>query len=105
MFKVLLIALLSITSTLANDSVFRKFMEYTHEFDKHYTSPEEFLTRFAIFKTNLLDVLAHDKFSSEQHKRGINQFSDLTFEEFKATYLNSSLELEQYLLLGAFKFR
>lgn len=104
MFKVLLIALLLITSTLANDSVFRKFMEYTHEFDKHYTSPEEFLTRFAIFKTNLLDVLAHDKFSSEQHKRGINQFSDLTFEEFKATYLNLKAPSNKYCSSSKLEF-
>jgi len=91
MFKLALVALLCITLTSANtgnEFAFQKFMEFTNNFNKVYATPEEFSARFTIFKNNLLEVLASNKFSSSSHTKGINQFSDLTFEEFKAGYLN-----------------
>lgn len=87
MFKQVILALLCISLVAAEDSiVFKRFVEFTHKYDKVYSSMEEFTKRFEIFKANLIDVLAHDDFSGE-HTMGITKFSDLTKEEFKAKYL------------------
>jgi len=51
---------------------------------------EEFFSRFGIFKANLDFVREHNTGNSTW-TAGINQFSDLTAEEFKAKYLSSLL--------------
>jgi len=71
----------------AEDSiVFRKFTEFTHKYNKVYSSVEEFQKRFENFKNNLIEVLAADEFSGK-HTKGITKFSDFSKEEFKAKYL------------------
>jgi len=71
----------------ADDSiVFQRFTEFTHKFNKVYSSVEEFTKRYDIFRNNLIEVLAADQFSGN-HTKGITKFSDLTKEEFRAQYL------------------
>jgi C1A family cysteine protease len=72
--------------TADNSIVFKRFIEFTHKFNKVYSSMEEFTRKFEIFKNNLIEVLAADEFSGE-HTKGITKFSDLTKEEFHAQYL------------------
>jgi cathepsin F len=80
-------ALLCITMIAADQSiVFKKFIEFTHKFNKVYSSMEEFNQKFENFKTNLVEVLAADDFSGE-HTKGVTKFSDMTKAEFKAQYL------------------
>jgi C1A family cysteine protease len=87
MFKQAIIALLCITMITADESIlFKRFVEFTHKFNKVYSSMEEFTRKFEVFKTNLLEVLAADSFSGS-HTKGITKFSDLTKAEFKAQYL------------------
>jgi C1A family cysteine protease len=87
MFKHVIFALLCITMISANTSiVFKKFVEFTHKFNKVYNSLEEFNAKFEIFKMNLVEVLAADDFAGD-HTKGITKFSDLTKAEFKAQYL------------------
>jgi C1A family cysteine protease len=85
MFKVL-VALLCVSSIFANSVVFQKFQEFTHKFEKTYSSMEEYLQKFENFKANLIEVLAADTFSGK-HTKGITKFSDLSKAEFKAQYL------------------
>jgi len=85
MFKVL-VALLCISSIFAHNVVFQKFQEFTHKFEKTYSSMEEYLQKFENFKNNLIEVLAADTFSGK-HTKGITKFSDLSKAEFKAKYL------------------
>jgi C1A family cysteine protease len=86
MFKVIF-ALLCITMITCDESiVFKRFIEFTHKFNKVYSSMEEFNQKFEIFKTNLVEVLAADDFSGE-HTKGITKFSDMTKAEFRAQYL------------------
>jgi C1A family cysteine protease len=77
-----------ITMIVADESiVFKRFTEFTHKFNKVYASVEEFQSRFEIFKSNLLEVLAVDTFSGP-HTKGVTKFFDLTKDEFRAQYLN-----------------
>jgi hypothetical protein len=66
--------------------VFKRFSEFTHKYNKVYSSIEEFTKRYEIFKQNLVEVLLADEFSGT-HPKGVTKFSDLTKEEFKAKYL------------------
>lgn len=64
---------------------FHGFME-TH--GKAYTSHEEYLYRFKIFRDNLNKINIHNV-SGKSYTMGVNQFADLTKEEFKAQYLST----------------
>jgi C1A family cysteine protease len=66
--------------------VFKRFVEFTHKFNKVYSSLEEFNAKFETFKNNLVEVLASDDFTGA-HTKGITKFSDLTKAEFRAQYL------------------
>jgi C1A family cysteine protease len=70
-------------------------MEFTHKYEKQYATPEEFQIRFNNFKNNLLEVVARDNFT-DSHTTGINKFSDMTFQEFQATYLNLKAPANKY---------
>ena len=58
-----------------------QFSEFIKKFDKNYRD-DEVLDRFTIYSQNLALI---EKHNSESHswKMGINQFTDLTAEEFK----------------------
>ena len=69
--------------------IFSHFQKFIKKYQKKYTSLDEFLSRFANFKKNLIETLADEGTS---YKTGINQFSDLTKEEFGKQYLNLKLD-------------
>jgi C1A family cysteine protease len=71
--------------------VFKRFLEFTHKYNKVYGSLEEFQQKFEVFKNNLIEVLAHDDFSGE-HTMGITKFSDMTRDEFKNQYLTLKVQ-------------
>jgi len=62
---------------------FEKFIA-THE--RKYSTPSEKEYRFKIFTQNLEEVIRTNK-ANLSYKFGINRFSDLSKEEFKAKYL------------------
>ncbi len=66
--------------------VFKRFLEFTHKYNKVYSSMEEFNQKFEVFKNNLIEILAEDDFEGP-HILGITQFSDLTKQEFAKQYL------------------
>jgi len=67
------------------DASFVKFQDFITRFDKSYKSVEEFTARFNIFMANMERVTALN--SDGRNVYGVTKFSDLTPEEFKATYL------------------
>jgi C1A family cysteine protease len=95
MFKSIVILALICTVFGSRDFAFEKFMQFIHKYDKVYSSPEEFKTRFDNFKNNLIEILAEDSFEGA-HIKGITKFSDMTIEEFKKTYLNLKAPANQY---------
>lgn len=58
-------------------------------FHKSYTNPEEEAQRFQIFQNNLKNIRDHnEKFARGEvtYTQGVNQFADLTHEEFKSRF-------------------
>uniref|UniRef100_A0A7S3N558 Cathepsin propeptide inhibitor domain-containing protein n=1 Tax=Euplotes harpa TaxID=151035 RepID=A0A7S3N558_9SPIT len=55
---------------------------------KAYSSHEEYLYRFKIFRDNL-NMINNHNLSGKSYTMGVNQFADLTNEEFRAKYLST----------------
>jgi len=88
MFKFLLvlisIALISSNSDL-DSKIFTQFQKFIKKFKKNYSSINEFMSRYLVFKKNYIEIMNSGKTS---YIKGINEFSDLTSQEFKKKYLN-----------------
>jgi C1A family cysteine protease len=94
MRAVVVLALLACVSALRiSEEVYQsEFSEFVAEFDKSYSVPE-FFKRYAVFKDNYADIVAHNN-GNHTWTMGVNQFSDLTAEEFEAIYLRGLLPYE-----------
>jgi C1A family cysteine protease len=66
-----------------------QFNHFQERFSKRYESMEELEVRFDIFRNNLIHILAHNADVTQNFTMGINQFTDLTPEEFKKQYVSS----------------
>jgi C1A family cysteine protease len=78
------------SSVSLNDENFhwKEFQNFQERFSKRYSSMPELETRFAVFKKNFIEILAHNSDHSQNFTLGVNQFTDLTPEEFKAQYVS-----------------
>jgi len=90
---VLLLALavvaVSALAPLSESEYQSQFVSYIEKFDKTYAH-EEFFPRFNTFKS-VLDFVREHNAGNSTWTAAINQFSDLTADEFKAQYLSSLL--------------
>ena len=66
----------------------KEFSNFQERFSKRYSNIQELETRFAIFRKNFIEILAHNADRSQNFTMGVNQFTDLTPEEFRAQYIN-----------------
>ncbi|PRQ54640.1 putative fruit bromelain [Rosa chinensis] len=66
-----------------NSTLFLEFERWMAAFDKHYPNDEEKERRFAIFKNKLEWVKNFNKQGNHSFTVGINQFSDMTPDEFR----------------------
>jgi KDEL-tailed cysteine endopeptidase len=71
------------------DSDQKEFSLFRKRFNKVYDSDEDFFSHFNVFKSNVRSIIEHNSIIEKNFTLGINQFSDLTAEEFKALYINS----------------
>ena len=71
------------------DSDQKEFILFRNRFNKVYASDEDFFARFEVFKSNMRSIIQHNSVPGQNFTLGINQFSDLTAEEFKALYINN----------------
>lgn len=80
----------------SNDESFhwREFTNFQERFSKRYSTIQELETRFAIFRNNFIGILAHNADLSQNFTMGVNQFTDLTPEEFRSQYINGGLKTE-----------
>ncbi|SBT35081.1 vivapain-3 (VP3) [Plasmodium ovale wallikeri] len=62
------------------------FYIFMKEHGKKYTSADEMEKKFISFSKNIAKIEAHNK-SNSLYKKGVNRFSDLSFEEFQKKYL------------------
>ena len=65
----------------------KEFSNFQERFSKRYSSIQELETRFAIFRKNFIGILAHNADLSQNFTMGVNQFTDLTPEEFKSQFV------------------
>jgi len=63
-----------------------EFTGFLKKFEKKYESLEALEKRFNIFRENLKDIFEHNSAPHKNFTMGVNQFTDLTPEEFKADY-------------------
>ncbi|TKW24727.1 hypothetical protein SEVIR_3G068700v4 [Setaria viridis] len=73
----------------SHDRLIKLFEEWVAKYRKAYASFEEKLKRFEVFKENLKHI---DEINREvsSYWLGLNEFADLTHDEFKAAYLGLS---------------
>lgn len=89
LFKIALIAILSLASCNQDDPNFATFLKFTSHHNKLYSTEREFKLRFEIFKSNLETIKSFSK------PEDLSPFMDLTDDEFEAGYL-SEFDIEEY---------
>jgi len=70
-----------------------EFEAFEEKYNKNYANGIERLQRFIIFQKNLRDIENFNQRKNASWKKGINQFSDMTEEEFQKTlngYVNAA---------------
>lgn len=93
MFKILLLC----TSVLSiADRHWADFSNFQFKFNKRYESLEELKNRFEIFKENAIEIYNHNKNENKTFTLGINQFTDLTRDEFIYNYVNGLNNYQSY---------
>ena len=65
----------------------KEFTIFQERFSKRYSNIQELEERFAIFRKNFIGILSHNSDLSQNFTMGVNQFTDLTPEEFRAQYV------------------
>ena len=65
----------------------KEFTNFQERFSKHYSTIQELETRFSVFRNNFVSILAHNADFNQNFTMGVNQFTDLTPEEFKDQYI------------------
>ena len=81
---VLLLAIVACNEEL-DTIVFKAFQRFIKKYEKNYSSINEYLARFEVFKRNFMNTFSNEEVS---YKTGITKFSDLTKQEFSRIYLN-----------------
>jgi len=64
-----------------------EFTSFQEKFEKRYNSMQEMETRFAIFRQNIINIISHNSDSNQNFTMGVNQFTDLTPDEFRMMYV------------------
>jgi cathepsin L len=59
------------------------FEQYVVDFEKTYSSGEEYASRRAIFLRNIADIINHNGDASQTYKKGVNQFTDYSPAQLK----------------------
>jgi C1A family cysteine protease len=76
-----------LTSFLDGNDEWKQFTHFQDRFSKKYENIEELQTRFQIFRHNLRDIVIHNLDQTQNFTMGVNQFTDLTPEEFKSQWV------------------
>jgi KDEL-tailed cysteine endopeptidase len=75
------------------DNDLTRFTSFIERFKKKYSDLKQFEERFTIFKENVKKIINHNSDSSQNFTMGINQFTDLTADEFKQEYVGGYMNL------------
>lgn len=72
------------------------FTNFQERFSKRYNSIQEFESRFQIFRENVRNIILHNLDSNQNFTMGINQFTDLTPQEFKELYVSGYKAVQSF---------
>ena len=78
----------ALTAFLDEGDEWNQFTNFQDRFSKKYETISELEARFNVFCTNLRKIIIHNLDHSQNFTMGVNQFTDLTPEEFKAQYVS-----------------
>lgn len=81
-------------------SDFVDFINWLNYYKKTYSSKRETGFRFQIFRDNLREIVRHNLDYTQNFTMGVNQFSDLTAEEFKSMYVSGFYNKENSNMLA-----
>jgi cathepsin L len=76
-----------LTTFLTEGDEWKHFSNFQERFSKRYETFEETESRFNIFRSNLRSIILHNLDHTQNFTMGINQFTDLTAQEFKDQYV------------------
>lgn len=88
-----LLAVLSVVCAFGDANVEKLFSDWSKEHGKVYATKAETTARYGIFKTNLAWINQRNT-ELEHMTVGLNQFADMTQDEFAAIYLHPLNETE-----------
>ncbi|RZC45782.1 hypothetical protein C5167_038734 [Papaver somniferum] len=74
------------------DKLIDRFESWMSKHGKAYRSIEEKVHRFEVFKDNLKHIDERNKLSDSSYWLGLNEFADLSHEEFKQKYLGLKID-------------
>jgi C1A family cysteine protease len=77
----------ALTTFLNEGDEWKQFSNFQERFSKRYESMQEMENRFQIFRSNLRNIILHNLDYTQNFTMGINQFTDLTPQEFKNQYV------------------
>ena len=86
---ILAFSLISCNSELES-LIFKQFQKFIKKYNKTYSSMSEYLSRYNIFRNNLIETLNSE---NKSYKTGITKFFDLTKRDFSNIYLKINLNL------------
>ena len=66
----------------------KEFTNFQEKYSKKYSTLKELELRFSIFKENYINILSHNSDIYQNYTLGVNQFTDMTQDEFKGQYLS-----------------
>ena len=69
---------------LTTDETWTHFSDFQEKFAKKYDNVYELEDRFAVFQSNLDTIMAHNANDTRTFDMGVNQFTDMTADEFKS---------------------
>ncbi|KAG2314203.1 hypothetical protein Bca52824_017325 [Brassica carinata] len=72
--------------TLHEQSIFDHYKKWMIQFSRVYNDDFEKEMRFKVFKKNLKFIENFNNMGNQSYKLGVNDFTDMTKEEFLATY-------------------
>jgi len=92
-----LVAVTALPSALLSDEEYQSlWTQFKEDFPKNYLGAEEHDARFAVFRDNVDFITAHNHRADEHgFTVGINQFADMTRQEFKKTMLTYQADRKQ----------
>ena len=71
-----------------NVNEWETFQIFQQLFNKKYDSLDNLIYRFDIFRNNLKNIIIHNLDSNKNFTMAMNQFTDLTSDEFKSKFIN-----------------